>query len=67
MSFQKQPWLASLGCDACVWTNAPLTANSGGNTVEAAASIFKHILLLQGSEALADLAKVRGLANMDEI
>ena len=67
VSFQKQPWLASLGCDACVWTNAPLTANSGGNTLESAASIFKHILLLQGSEALVDLAKARGLANMSEI
>ena len=67
VSFQKQSWLASLGCDACVWTNAPLTADSGGDTGAAAASIFKHILLLQGSEALLDLAKVRGLANMKEI
>src|SRR5262249_49558856 len=67
VSFQKLPWIASLGCDACVWTNAPLTAASGGSITEAGFEAFKHMLLLQGSETIADFAKFAGVANMDDL
>jgi hypothetical protein len=65
ISFQKQPWMASLGCDVSVWTNAPLTA--GGTVGSAGWQFFKHLVLLQGAEAMADVAKLAGLADMDEL
>lgn len=67
VSFQKLPWIATLGCDACVWTNAPMTAASGGKVTDAGFEFFKHTLLLQGSEAIADLAKFAGVADMDDL
>jgi hypothetical protein len=53
VSFQKQSWIASLGCDACVWTNAPLWADRGGSLTAAGVSVLENALLLQGAEALA--------------
>ncbi len=65
ISFQKQPWIASLGCDVSVWTNAPMTA--GGTVGAAGWQFFKHLVLLQGAEAMADVAKLAGLAGMDAL
>jgi hypothetical protein len=65
ISFQKQPWIASLGCDVSVWTNAPMTA--GGTVGSAGWQLFKHLLLLQGAEAMTDVAKLAGLAGMDDL
>lgn len=53
VSFQKQPWIASLGCDACVWTNAPLdySASVGSASWE----VFKHLATCQAGRALGDI------------
>ncbi|MGV8973392.1 MAG: hypothetical protein ACOH10_13805 [Rhodoglobus sp.] len=67
VSFQKLPWVASLGLDACVWTNAPLTASGGGYPTAAGWELFKHALLLQGSDAMVDGAKIFGLADMKDL
>jgi hypothetical protein len=34
LSFQKQPWMASLGCDACVWTTARWLRPTGGESLK---------------------------------
>ncbi len=67
ISFQKLPWIASLGLEACIWTNAPLTASGGGYALAEGWEIFKHMMLLQGSDAMVDGAKIFGLANMDDL
>ena len=54
MSLQKQPWMASLGCDACVWTNAPLQVSTNVATV--GWEVFKHIITVQTSRVLGDVA-----------
>ncbi|TMQ06553.1 MAG: hypothetical protein E6J91_37630 [Deltaproteobacteria bacterium] len=64
ISFQKQPWLASLGLDACVWTNAPM--DPGGSVGSAGWDIFKHLATGQASKALGDAAGLAGIG-LDDI
>ena len=56
ISFQKQPWIASLGCDACVWTNAPM--DPGGSWPAAGWEVFKHLALVQAGRALGDVTQL---------
>ncbi|MEP7346487.1 MAG: hypothetical protein ABI877_14545, partial [Gemmatimonadaceae bacterium] len=65
ISFQKQPWMASLGCDACVWTNAPMDPK-GSSLIGTSWEVFKHLATAQASRAFGDIAMLAG-AGLDEI
>jgi hypothetical protein len=54
-SFQKQPWMANLGCDACVWTTARFMAPDLGSYVSAWSRFFGDLGLLRLHEAAADV------------
>lgn len=64
ISFQKQPWMASLGCDACVWTNAPM--DPGGAVGTVGWEVFKHLATVQASRAFGDVAGALGVG-LEEI
>lgn len=66
ISLQKQPWMASLGCDACVWTNAPLEVSS--NLATAGWEMFKRVITVQASRILNDFVALShaGLDDMKE-
>ena len=64
ISLQKQPWMASLGCDACVWTNAPLEI--GSNLATVGWEMFKHVITVQASRVLGDCVALSHLA-LDEM
>lgn len=54
-SFQQQPWMASLGLDACVWTSCPLLSPNFGSYTKSWERFFGDIGLLQFHEAALDL------------
>jgi hypothetical protein len=56
MTFQKQPWMANLGCDACVWTTARIMAPDVGSYLSSWSEMFKDLGLLRFHDALADVA-----------
>jgi hypothetical protein len=56
VSFQKQPWMANLGCEACVWTTARMMAPDLGSYVTAWGEFFKDVGGLDFHSALADVA-----------
>jgi len=64
ISLQKQPWMASLGCDACVWTNAPMEIST--NLASAGWEVFKHVITVQANRIVEDLAPLakEGLDDM---
>jgi hypothetical protein len=64
ISFQKQPWMASLGCDACVWTNAPMDPAASVGT--AGWEVFRHLATCQASRAFGSALTSAGVG-LDEI
>ena len=56
LSFQKHPWQASLGCEACVWTTARLSKPSGSSLVQGGLNFLSRIAELRVPRALAELA-----------
>ena len=54
-SFQQQPWMASLGLDACVWTSCPILAPDFGSYTKSWERFFGDIGLLRFHEAAVDL------------
>jgi|GEM_PF-3269904 len=54
ISAQKQSWMASLGCDACVFTSAPMVP--GGSTTTTSVEVVKHLFSLEGMRAVFDVA-----------
>jgi hypothetical protein len=60
-AFQKQPWMANLGCDACVWTTARFMAPDLGSYVSAWGRFFKDLGLLRLHEAAADVLETPAL------
>lgn len=64
VSFQKQPWIASLGCDACVWTNAPMDPEASVGS--AGWEVFHHLATCQAARAFGSLATSAGIG-LDEI
>jgi hypothetical protein len=54
-AFQKQPWMANLGCDACVWTTARFMSPDIGSYLSAWGRFFKDLGLLHLHEAAADV------------
>lgn len=61
VSFQKQPWMANLGCDACVWTTARFMSPDLGSYVTAWGRFFKDIGHLRVHEAVADVLETPAL------
>src|SRR5262249_35450247 len=57
VSFQKQPWMANLGCEACVWTQARFMAPDLGSYLTAWGQFFQDLGLLDFHSAIADIAK----------
>ncbi len=57
VAFQKQPWMATLGCEACVWTTARFMAPDPGSYVTAWGQFFQDLGLLDFHSAVADLFK----------
>ena len=55
-SFQQQPWMASLGLDACVWTTCPLLSPDFGSHTKSWERLFGDIGLLRLHEAAVDFA-----------
>jgi hypothetical protein len=55
-AFQKQPWMASLGLDACVWTTARFMAPDLGSYASSWGRLFLDLGLLHIKEAVVDLA-----------
>lgn len=64
ISFQKQPWLASLGCDACIWTNAPM--DPGGSVGTVGWEVFKHLATGQIGRVVGDVASAAQIG-LDDI
>lgn len=60
-AFQKQPWMANLGCDACVWTTARFMSPDLGSYLAAWGRLFKDLGLLHLHEAAADLIETPAL------
>jgi hypothetical protein len=60
-AFQKQPWMANLGCDACVWTSARLMAPDLGSYFSTWGRFFKDLGLLRLHEAVADVLETPAL------
>ena len=54
-AFQKQPWMANLGLDACVWTTARFMAPDLGSYASAWGRFFSDLGLLRLHEAAGDL------------
>jgi hypothetical protein len=54
-AFQKQPWMANLGLDACVWTTARFMSPDIGSYLSAWGRFFKDLGLLHLHEAAADV------------
>jgi hypothetical protein len=54
-AFQKQPWMANLGCDACVWTQARFMSPDIGSYLSAWGRFFKDLGLLHLHEAAAEI------------
>lgn len=61
VAFQKQPWMATLGCEACVWTTARFMAPDLGSYVTAWGKFFQDLGLLDFHTAIADLFKTPAL------
>ena len=57
VSFQKQPWMANLGCEACVWTQARFMAPDLGSYLSAWGQFFQDLGLLDFHSAIADVLK----------
>ena len=55
-SFQKQPWMANLGPEACVWTTARFMAPDLGSYASAWGRFFGDLGLLHLREAIGDFA-----------
>ena len=56
MAFQKHPWQATLGTDACVWTTAPLRPEGTGSKARAWLDFFTDFLTLRTVQATEDAA-----------
>lgn len=54
--FQKHPWQANLGCDACVWTSARYVTPDAGSFIAGAEEFVVSIAGLHFQQALLDLA-----------
>ena len=63
-AFQKQPWMANLGCDACVWTTARFMAPDLGSYFSAWGRFFKDLGLLRLHEAAADVLETPFLQSL---
>ncbi len=55
MAFQKHPWQATLGCDACVWTSSPLLAPELTSGTNAFGRFLGDLAAFRPTEALLDL------------
>jgi len=55
MAFQKQPWMASLGPEACVWTQARMMSPDLGSYTTAIERFIGDIGMLHVKEAAADI------------
>ena len=64
ISFQKQPWVATLGCDACVWTTAPMDPEVSPGS--AGWEVFRYLATCQAARAFGSLATSAGVG-LDEI
>jgi hypothetical protein len=56
MAFQKHPWQATLGPDACVWTTAPFRSTGGASKARAWLDFFTDYLSLRFTAGVASLA-----------
>ncbi len=61
VAFQKQPWMATLDCKACVWTQARFMAPDPGSYVTAWGQFFQDLGLLDFHSAVADILKTPAL------
>jgi hypothetical protein len=61
-AFQKHPWEACLGPDACVWTTARFMKPDPGSYVDGAERFLADIGLLRTHEAVVDLLAPAGLS-----
>jgi hypothetical protein len=61
MAFQKQPWMASLGCEACVWTTARMMSPDLGSYTDAIERFIGDIGMLHVHEAVADILATPGM------
>jgi hypothetical protein len=61
VGFQKQLWMASLGCEACVWTTARFMAPDIGSYLTSWERLFKDLGLLRFHEAVMDLGATPAL------
>jgi hypothetical protein len=55
LSFQKQPWQATLDTDACVWTTAPLRASDLSSQLNGWLNFFKDLGAFRPESALMDV------------
>ena len=55
-AFQKHPWQANLGCEACVWTSARFATPDLGSFIAGAEEFVGSIAGLHVHEALLELA-----------
>lgn len=55
MAFQKQPWMANLGLEACVWTQARFMKPDLGSYIDGAERFLGHFLRFHIHEAAIDV------------